>query len=47
MCRRGPSPIRSPQEGAGVWCGGGGGGGDLSEDLTDGKGVAFEVVAAR
>ena len=24
-----------------------GGAGDLSEDLTDGRGVAFEVVAAR
>ena len=28
-------------------CCSGGGAGDFSEDLTDGRGIAFEVVAAR
>ena len=42
MQRRGPSP----QERAGslVWWGGAGG---FSEDLTDGRGVAFEVCCLR
>ena len=33
--------------GGGWKSGVGGGAGDFSEDLTDGRGVAFEVVAAR
>ena len=33
------------RRGLGVCCSGGGG--DFSEDLTDGRGVAFKVVAAR
>ena len=46
MQRRGPSPSQSPYKRAGSLLLGGGAG-DFSEDLTDGRGIAVEVVAAR
>ena len=46
MHNRGPSPSRPPCEGGSQLAVIGGAGG-FSKDLTDGRGVAFIVVAAR